>query len=160
MPDHKKVLGLGPFEQAVMEALWQAPPGEWLSLAAVRVGIPGGQPGSQLQSTLAMLCIKSHAQRHRPAGSPGWTYRATMPKEEYLLDRVTAVLEHSSDPGQLLRRALAQPRSPSRVPAIRGSSSAHPDLPVPGHAGTTRAQPGEPAGAAGRRPPPEWGAAG
>lgn len=103
----KTPLGFGFEEQAVMDALWSAGHGEWLTAGAVQRRMSRPPTSSTVHATLSALCRKGHVQRARPTHGQNWHYRATHPRHDHLVNTILAVLAYAPDPRALLQGVLS-----------------------------------------------------
>lgn len=115
-PPGRSLLGLGPLETEIMQAVWEA--GDWLTIRDIRARMASPRAYTTVATVIGVLCGKDLLHR-RPAdwqGRPGkraWCYRAARPVSEYIGELIAGLLSQSPDPGATLTHALATTQAAS-----------------------------------------------
>lgn len=136
----RSVLGLGPLEDAIMQAVWEAD--DWLMVRDIRDRMDYERVAYTTVATVAgVLCekdllVRRQERREGIPGSAAWWYRATRPMAEHVGDLIAKLLDRSPSPEATLSYALTTTRS------LPGQRLLHPGQQE--HAGTRRDVPGRP----------------
>jgi hypothetical protein len=94
----------------VMQALWQAPPGQWLTLRALANDLGSDRPTRRLHPVIIRLARSGYVTRCQPFPGSHWRCRATLTRDEFLAQRVLAILEYAPSPHTVLARASERVR--------------------------------------------------